>query len=154
MKNYEIRPGRPSDVEYIGPRLREADVRELQGLIDVDPLQALRDSFEMSLEVWTVVVHNKPGLMFGVGPGNVIWMLGTPVAEERYPIEFARESRRLLNMLLGKYSMLHNYTSADNEVALRWLRWLGFTVMMDAPINGMNKPEMVYYYFYKEVKDV
>lgn len=41
--------------------------------------------------------------------------------------QFARECKKWLNRLMEGHSRLENMVSVENAVAIKWLRWLGFT---------------------------
>lgn len=115
--------------------LREADLRELDANGQT-PGFALMFSYKVSQRCYTILVDGRPAGMFGVAddirfPGvsaGIIWLLGTPrlLMISR---QFLRESRKHLADLSRGYSVLGNVVHRDNKVHIRWLEWLGFTIL-------------------------
>ncbi len=65
-------------------------------------------------------------------------MLGTD-AIKTVPYWFLDESKVTLYAMLMKYQYLTNFVDSRNEVCLRWLRWLGFTIADEAPYGAEQK---------------
>ena len=57
----------------------------------------------------------------------VAWMLSTPHIEQ-HRMHAARESRRLVDALLDHYGEIYVVVDCEYELALKWLRWLGFNL--------------------------
>ena len=133
--NYQIRPARPEDVGLLAPRLREIDKREVRAMSGLEPGEALRVSLALSGRAWTAWTEDRVILMWGAGrlgglPGLVgaPWMLASDILERpEVSREFIRQSRPYARELEKGFQRLINRVHAENHLAIRWLRWLGFS---------------------------
>lgn len=113
--------------------LRAADMIELESL-GVTPRDSLERGFDASAPAMTVLVNGRPAGMFGVAPdprfpeAGIIWFLGTDRLTE-VSWQFLRESHAWLSFLTGKYQVLANAVHQDNELHIKWLKWLGFSFL-------------------------
>lgn len=129
----EIVQARPEHIRSIAKRMREADRLEVHAASGKTPGQALAFSLRKSSVARTWIIDGRPEMMFGVGDLNILagvgapWLLGTDVVLS-HQMEFLRRSREFRNQLLQRYSTLRNFVDVRNEVSVRWLRWLGFTL--------------------------
>jgi hypothetical protein len=138
----------PASSEHIGTiaeRMREADRLEVYAASGKAPEEALAFSLRKSSIARTWVIDGRPEMMFGVGDLNVLagvgapWLLGTD-AVLAHQMEFLRQSRKWRNQLLRRYSTLNNFVDVRNDVSVRWLRWLGFNVVLSAT---EGKPDQI-----------
>ena len=114
------------DLDYLAPRLRFEDKREILDGTGLNPYQALTASFNCSDISLTIVdTKNIPVGIFGVSADGAIWLLATPEIK-RIRFSFLRESRKVVNLLNYKYKLLWNFVDCRNELHLRWLKWCGF----------------------------
>lgn len=72
----------------------------------------------------------------GIG---VPWLIST-VHVERYPREFLRACRPLVDEMLERHVLLFNYVDANNTAAIRWLSWLGFEIGAAVPYGHQGRP--------------
>ena len=127
-----------SDIIKMYPRLREADLVELNAHGQRDAFRALLMSVRCSEKCYTVWVEDKPAAIFGVGrisqePSvGSIWLLGTPEIET-IKIQFLRESRKWLEEVGQGYELLTNVVHEDNQLHIRWLKWLGMSFINRQP---------------------
>lgn len=128
-----IRPSVIEDVEYLSQNLRPEDVEECLAS-GVTPLDALRHGFACSTPCLTGVTPD-PAAMFGVAPGGLVWLLGTP-AIEKHSVAFLRRSHAALEVLHADNDLLWNYTFAKNTLHHRWLKWLGFKFLRKVELQG------------------
>lgn len=123
-------------VQYV----RAADAAELWSGWRHTPEQSLRVGLERSSHAWTGFYDFRPVCMFGVVPASLLggsgapWLIGTDLLTE-HQIPFLRRCRPQVARMRRLYSHLANYVSAENEAAVRWLTWLGFTVHDPAPFG-------------------
>ena len=55
------------------------------------------------------------------------WMVATPaIAQKNVRRVFLENSAAQLRQMSASYTRLWNMVSADNKIAIRWLKWLGF----------------------------
>lgn len=125
-------PTTVEDVEYIAPRLREADRQECIAATGKDPLEILKMSLligDITLTL-TATDGTRVGLL-GVAKSplpdaGVIWLCATDDIYQ-YQMTFLRRSKKVLPKLLELYPVLHNAVDARNELHIKWLKWMGFT---------------------------
>lgn len=138
----------------MSPHVREADRRELWAGWRSRPEDSLRHGVERSSHCFTAFVNLQPICMVGVVPESllgatgVVWLIGTDALED-HQLGFLRRCRPHLGKIRSMYSYLHNYVSAENAAALRWLKWLGFTVQ---PAQPFGPDGAAFHHF--EVRDV
>ena len=132
MTRYTVVPATLEHARALAPILRAADVAELAELCR-EPLESLEQSVAGSSEAFAVFVDGEIVGIFGVYPRSVIsdeafpWLLGseTMATHARAIMVF---SRNWVEEKRKQFRYLHNYVSPHNVAAIRWLRWLGFTV--------------------------
>ncbi len=139
----KIVPATMSHVSAVAATMRPEDAAEVLASCGFDPLRALRESVQVSDAAWTLLLDGQPAAVFGaVGVASgcgVVWML-TSTMVDRHPIAFLRLCRPVVEALLMHYGLLFNYVDARYEVALRWARWLGFTVSEPEPFGVAGLP--------------
>lgn len=96
-----------------------------------DVRRVLLSAYESTEDVYCGYYDDTPVLLFGVVPLDTaqpigtVWCLGTEEIE-RHPFPLYRMGRQWVDKLTARYSALANYVHADNALAIKWLRWLGF----------------------------
>lgn len=99
----------------------------------LSPEQAIAMSLENSDISWRVMLEEEPIAIWGwrldsfITGSASVWMFSYPAAD-RHKVFFARKSRELMNELLVLLSSLTCEVHAEHTTAVRWLRWLGFTL--------------------------
>ena len=127
------------DIDFLAPRLRFEDKREILDSTGLNPYQALSECFNCSEISLTIVdTKNIPVGMFGVSEDGAIWLLATPDIK-RIRFSFLRESRKVVNLLNHKYKILWNFVDCRNELHLRWLKWCGFIFINKQRRGVLNK---------------
>jgi hypothetical protein len=141
-----IRKTISKDIDFLAPRLRYEDKREILDATGLNPYSALNECFKLSQISLTIVdTKNIPVGIFGVSYSGAIWLLATPdINRIRY--SFLRESRQVVNLLNQKYKILWNYVDCRNELHLRWLKWCGFKFLRKVNYGVNQKP------FYEFIK--
>lgn len=134
------------DIDFLAPRLRQEDKREILDSVGLNPYQALSNGFYYS-EICLTIVDTKdiPVGIFGVSKEGAIWLLATPEIK-RIRFSFLRESRKVVNLLNHKYKLLWNFVDCRNELHLRWLKWCGFKLLRKLNYGVSKKP------FYEFIK--
>lgn len=136
-----VLPATEEDAGELAPLLRSEDRAEVLAL-GVDLFYGLLQSVAASRETWTYRDDGQIICMAGVAPLSLIgstgipWLLGSPlVAIHRRA--FMVETRRTVARWLTMFDVLRNVVDAQYEAAVRWLRWLGFTIGEPFPLaNG------------------
>lgn len=133
MVDAAVVPVAPWHLEHVAENMREADRVEIAALSRWSPLEALRHSADASTWARTALVDGVPIQVFGVTPTTLTsrvgcpWLLGTDGIVEHGRL-FLRHSREWRDYMLGTYPVLRNVVHDENDVAIRWLRWIGFTL--------------------------
>lgn len=128
---YEIVPALPAHIAAMESRIRPADVEELQAAAGLSPKTVMEIGLARGEESQTLLADGLPICMFGVTPINstvgLPWMVGTDDLEAHRRF-FLQASGPVLAGILGRWGYLVNWVDARNLKAVRWLRWLGFTL--------------------------
>lgn len=142
MAKIDIIEANIAHADYIAEHLRDEDVFELQAS-GSSPHKALTDGLRRSVWAKTVIVDDKPCLMFGVAPLSALtgmgtpWLLGT-AAICKIRRTFIRQCRGYVDDMLRSFPVLVNYVDERNTTSIRWLKWLGFELQPAVPagVNG------------------
>jgi len=130
MKAY-VRQSTQEDVDYLCNNLRPEDKQEVIASHG-STKEALQTGLDLSDECWTFLVKDTEEIagIYGVAKLDdmvaCVWLLTTPAVEKIW-ITFLRETKRLTKELNKKYSILTNSVDAEYTVAIKWLKFLGFT---------------------------
>ena len=87
----------------------------------------------------------QPFCMLGVSASSPLcrhgipWLLGGPQIQDNVP-GFLRLSKAAFAKILQRYPSLSNHVDARNLNAIRWLKWLGFTIRPAQPHGPFNLP--------------
>lgn len=129
--------------------MRRADREEVAAATGQSPVEALLESLDASEVAYTAIFDGEVAGMWGVVPiretllsaplAGVAWFLSGGVVD-RYPVTFARMSRRIVEGLNRRYPVLHNVVDCRYETALRWLSWLGFEIHEPIPYGHAGLP--------------
>lgn len=120
----QISPSTPADLADLGARMVKADRAELDAAgLGVDCLEGVP---ALALR-W----HGRLVCLFGVVPGQdqgIPWMLCTDTLASVPRRRMAVVSRGVVRAWRQDYERLCNYVHCHNAQALRFLRWLGFSI--------------------------
>lgn len=138
-------PAQPGHVMDFAPTVRDADRQEIEVAAGISPEQALRLSLLRSTEAWSGTVDGQVACMFGVGPISLLGGIGCPwlIAGElvqRHAVAFLRRNKAMVAGWSQMFPELRNAVDVRNTVAIRWLRWLGFTILPPAPYGVKRLP--------------
>ena len=108
------------------------------------PVTALTRSLQASDAAYVAVDEaGVPILMFGVvNSGQVSvgvpWMLGGKGIYQ-HTKQLKAECKQWLDVVHTDYDLLFNYVHAENPKAIRWLQWMGFTMVRLVPNYGVGQ---------------
>lgn len=136
MSDPFVREASPGDVAELAPNLRACDRAECIAL-GWDPEKALEASYASSTQRYAIIDGSSVIGMFGAGPTDMpqlgsIWLLGSDRIQG-IRFRFLRESRTWVERMHGEFPALWNRADSRNLLHLRWLQWLGFTIIGTAP---------------------
>lgn len=142
----EISRVQAGDAAELSQRLREIDIVELRAEADTPPLTAIERSIEASGRRCYAVRECGIGTLgvFGFAPsqrdarGGRIWLLGSDRLT-RHSRAFAQYSRPWIQFLIDDFEVAFNFVSADNTIAIRWLKWCGFEFIKHIPEYGLTR---------------
>lgn len=147
VKDIQVRAAKGKDAAAMAPNLRAADLAELQASLgaDADPEAVLKAGIKYSDDPRTVLVDGVPAAIFGVcdtGESEptvgCIWLMGTD-AIETISMAFLRGCKAHLPMQQASYEILTNFVDSRNTVHIRWLQWLGFSIIREENDYGAEK---------------
>ena len=151
---YSLAIATPEDLEFIAANMDPADVAEVWAMGRKTPLEALKASAAVSREALVGLADDTPICAFGIGQRTLMdnvgipWLLGTPEIR-KHPKIFLRASKNWVRQAARRYTRLENYVDARHTRAVKWLKWLGFTLDEPAPY-GPDK--MLFHRFYLETE--
>jgi hypothetical protein len=122
----------------MAPIMRPNDIEEVWAAGACDPLTGLKLSIASSLYAWSWFVDGVPVCVFGVGSLSLLggegvpWLLSSTLVE-RHWVPFLRHYKPFLRQMCDDFTCLANYVDARYALAIRWLRWMGFTVYPAEP---------------------
>lgn len=137
----DIVPATAEHAAIIGANPREADAAEVRASCGLSVDWALRYGLRKATKAWTAVMDGEPVCMFGVnltsavtGTGAV-WCLGSKAMDRKdVRREFVRHSPHVLAAVQERFpGALFNWVDVRNNAAIRWLEWMGFTVLEPRP---------------------
>jgi hypothetical protein len=154
FSDYRIVPAEAGHIPGLAAAMREMDRRELRAGSGLEPAEALARSLAVSRLAFTALTtENFNSLNFDkadfesgpAGAGHVIqmwgvapsggllgrvgtpWLLGSTLLERPdIAREFIRQSRPRARALEAGFRRLENWVHAENALAVRWLKWLGY----------------------------
>jgi hypothetical protein len=137
-----VRPAVENDVTSLAPRLRAADVQEVEAH-GYTPEQALHEGFWFTKAFTAVDRHGTPVCMFGVAPMHdpsvgAVWLLGTDLVKENR-MSFLRLSLKWTMEFHKTFTVLGNIVDERNTVHIEWLRWLGYSFHRRIPDYGPQR---------------
>lgn len=147
----ELRPLTEDAIDYVLENLSKADRVELEALGMSEPRAVFVAAAQGAPVSGAIYSNGKPIAIYGANPHHddpktgIAWMVTT---EEfgRSGAAGAVTTRRILTQMQAKFARLTNCVHAEHRRAIRWLKWLGFTVKQDAPIG----PDGAFYEFLLE----
>ena len=138
------------DIDYLAPRLRFEDKREILSNSGLPPYEALYFSYKYSDISFTIVnTKNEPVAIFGINDaGNnvgAIWLVATDKLKD-IQYSFLKENKKVIDFLNTKYKILWNFVDCRNSLHIKWLKWCGFKFINKQKRGVLNKP------FYEVIK--
>lgn len=133
-----VRVAQPEDAEQLAPRLRAADLAEIDAATSKTPLEILQTGLQSGDRSYTVeLASGEVVALFGVAPTQEprlgsVWLLASDgILQIR--LTFLRHSLAHLRSLFAGYDLLGNMVDERNTVHVQWLRWLGFRFLRRVP---------------------
>lgn len=140
MPKVDYRIATDDDAISLAPRLRAADIIEIDQASGRTPENALRRSVEVTDVPVAVTLDGQVELIFGVHTTSLMsragapWLLGSDEVDN-HPRRFLRASKEFVDVWRKDYTLLHNYVYHGHERSILWLKWLGFTLHDPEPFG-------------------
>lgn len=126
----QVRPYESGDEVGLASRLKPIDVYECRCASGLEPLEALQESIQGSVELVTLVFQETVCGIAGVSNLDSewygIWLL-TDLQIRKCQKTFQKLSQTFTRHWVKKYTHLCNWVAEDNYVSRRWLKSIGFT---------------------------
>ena len=156
MERHKIEQTTPEHVYQVAMNIRKPDLDELWATTMQRPYDIMMSALNSSDAVFTGFVDDEPVCVWGVASESLLFNTGVPwmvstKAIDKHAIQFIRHCRAEVMKMFEKYDSLENYVDARNKNAVRWLKWLGFTIDDPKPYGAFNLP---FHRFWMENKDV
>lgn len=123
-----VRPAVLSDIPAIAPRLRTADLSEIEAASGKPPEVALLPGLQPDAHALAIEYDREVCGLFGVvgaaGLPGAIWMVATPELE-RNRFQFLRSCKPWIRRLRRPHPYLYNVVDSRNELHIKWLMWVG-----------------------------
>ncbi|KON64805.1 hypothetical protein KOEU_17750 [Komagataeibacter europaeus] len=136
-----IRAAIPDDADLIAPVLRPADRLEVARTSPLPVALSIRHSIAHSTVAAIMLDDDRPLGVFGLVEPVLLdpsigcpWMIGT-IHLGCHRKLFLRETRRWVQEWRRTHTVLTNRVDAEYSQAIRWLRWLGFTIHDPEPVG-------------------
>lgn len=140
-------PASERHIEQMLGRIRQADIDEFDAGYSLTPERGMRVGLKVSSHCWAGLWDGKVLAVAGLCPTSFVgdhaspWMVGTRDLERpEVRREFLRVSKSVLSHMLSIYPHLENYVDTRNRLAVRWLKWLGFTMHDPEPHGPKGMP--------------
>lgn len=134
MAGAEFRPVTPQVIAELLPRLRAVDRLELDCMTTGDREAALADMVARARRSCAAYMGGDLVCILGVNAVSVLsdvgcpWMLTTRAVDRPHVRrEFIAGGRVALEWVGEDFRRLWNLVAEENTVAVRWLKWMGFT---------------------------
>lgn len=141
-----IRGATEADAASVALRLRHCDREEVEAVTGLSPQAALLGMVSRASQAFSLcTLDGEPQGLLGVSdvymtPGvGYVWLLFTDKLYE-HRTEFLRRCRGFLPILHAHHPMLLNYVDERNETHIRWIRWMGFTIIRRVPYGAGQLP--------------
>jgi hypothetical protein len=155
-----IRDSVESDALLLAPKLREADLEELDAATHLSPFEVLHTGWYLGAPCRTFLSEEGEVVgMFGVTPlpdhpmiagpqqkRGLIWCLSSP---ELFNMRkyFMQNCRIEISKMCEAYNKVFNYVYEKNTTHIRWIKAMGFNMSPNpTPFGRLKKP---FYYFEK-----
>ncbi len=143
MSRCELVVGEAGHPYQIIGKMRESDIEELKASYETEPNMVLLESWWRSTYKWAILADREVVAVCGVvaepdDPAvGIPWLLGTDDVS-KIPHSFNRRAREVLDKALTLRPKLANYVMKENVKSVRWLKWLGFSLLPAIPYGPNN----------------
>ena len=140
-----IEEAKPWHVDRFMPDIGGPDLYELVLSNRRPPRDVVLECVNSSTHAFAGFIDGRLAVLWGAAPVSLVggvaapWMVST-VHLELAPRLFLRHCREQVRVLSDVYPRLENHVHARHAVAIRWLRWLGFSFGDAVPLGPYSEP--------------
>lgn len=148
---YQFIPTTDEHIEMLLEDIRDEDKAEAAAMDTFDLKSLLRDNIKRSVECWTCLVDEGVVAIFGVIRLTLLsdsvcpWMATTNLVY-KHKKAFLKCTKLGVEFWANKYKNLESFIDARYDKALRWAKWVGFTIHPAKPYgpygNLFHKTEL------------
>ena len=134
----EYLPVSNEHVSHLVSNMRELDQKELIATVNWSFERILTHSVKTSVRSASVVIDGELVCIMGVTVKSMLggegcpWLIGTNKLN-KHKKALVSESVRLLPEVMGGFERLENFVHSENKPAIRYLKYLGFTLHSPEP---------------------
>lgn len=145
MANFTILPTTRKHIDDILPKVREADCVEFARSCGLPLRAALHLGFSEKNVTYTGFLNGEVVVIAGIAPKSgdatvgIPWMVTTEKLADA-GLTFLRQVKPIFEKMAQDYDRLVNYVDAENTEAIRWIKWLGFTILDVEPFGVGGYP--------------
>ena len=147
MTEYSVVPTTVEHVHQLVATMRTADQAEIWASAHYTPLEGLLASIRLTDETFTGLADGRVLCIYGVGKVTLLspvghpWMLSSFLVESHVKA-WARGSKAAFAGMIWNSNVMYlrNYVDARYTEAVRWLKWLGFTIHPAEPFGIEQLP--------------
>lgn len=136
------------DVRYVAANMRAMDAVEVWNMTGSTPRDGILRAAGNSPASFTITLDDRPAAVCGCTKARGLraaaapWLLGTDELEPALLTAGTQimVTHRMVEGWLQRAGILENWVDPDNTTAIRWIKWLGFTLDPVAPAGLFGKP--------------
>lgn len=154
MTDVAFVPATEGHIKECAENMRKQDRAEVMAAYGHSPLEALERA--MKHGAIAALADGKVVAVYGISSRSPItrvgspWMLTTNEVEKHRKL-FLKHTKQQVNQWRREYTVMFNYVDARYTQAIRWLKWLGFTVYPAEPFGPYGAP---FHRFHMVTEDV
>lgn len=136
----EIKPLDEADIALMAHKMRPVDLKEFRIMApDKSPMESLQHLLERSRKASAGYVDGRLVCVYGVISPTILSVEGHPwlaatdaVNDPKVRRVFLMSGKSELQRVSSGFSRLWNFVLAENKIAVRWLKWMGFEFEADS----------------------
>lgn len=143
MTNVSFVPTTKEHILECVENIREQDKAEVFAAYGHSPTEALERGTLYGAE--TALADGRVVAIFGIHTRCPLTHVGSPWMLTTYEVEkhrklFLKYTKKLVNHWHDTHRYMFNYVDAEYVEAIRWLKWLGFTIHPAEPFGPYRAP--------------
>lgn len=140
---HELVPATADHAAELAQTMRQADVDEVWAATGMRPLEGLLESLGATSDPRTGLIDGEVACMCGIVSPSVLSTTGVPWLLSSNKVDsaglsFAKGCKAYFKGYTRDFDLLVNFVDARHEQAIRWLKWLGFTIHPAEPFGPFS----------------